>query len=282
MKKCLTLAILLSFCVVAYAQNPAEELAKIREIQGLRGGEATWKAEITPLSHLTYQQRSQMCGLVTLPRRQPSVEVPVQELRSSVDLRSWGIITPVRNQASCGSCWAFAAVACVEAVHGGAYDLSEQHLVSCCSSSSGCDGGYIGSTFSWIQSNGGIATEANYPYTSGAGNTGSCYSASGLKYTISGYASVSSDSSMKSAIAGGKPVDTGMYVYQDFFYYSGGIYKYTYGSYAGGHAVAAVGYDDAGYWIIKNSWGTGWGESGYFKMAFGECNVPWMAAYCYK
>jgi C1A family cysteine protease len=127
-----------------------------------------------------------------------------------------------------------------------------------------------------------MCTESAYPYTSGSGTTGTCKTCSGTKYTISGYSSATSNSAIKAAIDKGNPVDTGMYVYDDFFNYSGGVYKHVSGSYAGGHAVVICGYDDGkGAWYVKNSWGTGWGESGYFWIAYSDCNIPWMAAYCY-
>jgi hypothetical protein len=76
-----------------------------------------------------------------------------------------------------------------------------------------------------------------------------------------------------------------MSVYSDFYYYSGGVYQYTSGTYQGGHAILIVGYDDAGqYFIVKNSWGSGWGESGYFRIGYSEFNSvvnfgDWSLAY---
>jgi hypothetical protein len=63
-------------------------------------------------------------------------------------------------------------------------------------------------------------------------------------------------------------------VYNDFFSYTSGVYRHVSGGVAGGHCVCAVGYNDAGgYWICKNSWGTGWGQAGYFNIAYGECGI---------
>ncbi len=256
-----------------------KEIELIKQIQGLTR-DNNWEAGITSVSNYTDKERAQLCGLredYDWAKDAPEEEATPLEFRGYKDLRSSGIITSVKNQGSCGSCWAFAMVACVEAIHGGNMDLSEQHLVSCCKSSSGCNGGYIGSTGQWIRSN-GVVQERAYPYQ---GKTGSCDSnkTKGAKVFVRGVQNLYSDSSIKSMINRGVPVDTGMKVYSDFMHYKGGVYRHTSGSYKGGHAVAIVGYDDNnGCWIIKNSWGTGWGERGYVRMAYGECSVPWMAA----
>jgi uncharacterized repeat protein (TIGR02543 family) len=79
---------------------------------------------------------------------------------------------------------------------------------------------------------------------------------------------------MKQALADGGPFQATMLVYGDFFDYSGGVYRHTYGTLQGAHAVTIVGYNDSsGYWIAKNSWGTGWGENGWFKIAYGQCSI---------
>jgi hypothetical protein len=79
---------------------------------------------------------------------------------------------------------------------------------------------------------------------------------------------------MKQYISTYGAIEACLDVYQDFFSYSSGIYRHVTGGYAGGHCVCLIGYDDAaGCWIAKNSWGTGWGEAGYFRIAYGECRI---------
>lgn len=289
MNKLLFLLLCALFCVSVVAEevNPEQEIEMIKQIQNLTRS-ASWEPGITSVSYYNMEERAGLCGLLATPeaQRAPKVEEVASqnlELRGFVDLRQTGKVTPVKNQGRCGSCWAFAMLGCVEYVLGGNKDLSEQHLVSCCTSSNGCNGGYIASTGRWIISNGGVTAERSYPYVSGSnGKTGGCdkSKAKGPKFNISSCSSAYGASSVKSAINKGYPVDTGMYVYQDFYHYKGGVYKHTSGNYLGGHAVVIVGYDDAkGCWILKNSWGTGWGERGFFRMAYGQCNAPWMAAY---
>jgi hypothetical protein len=91
---------------------------------------------------------------------------------------------------------------------------------------------------------------------------------------IKSWKSILTISQAKEWISSIGPIMTSMEVYDDFFYYQGGIYKSAYGGYIGDHAVCIVGYDDAnGCWICKNSWGTEWGEAGWFKIAYGNSRI---------
>jgi hypothetical protein len=85
-----------------------------------------------------------------------------------------------------------------------------------------------------------------------------------------------SENDIKDAVYFSGPIPCTMYVYEDFFAYESGVYEYTQGEYMGGHAVIIVGWgieNEVGYWICKNSWGTGWGEEGFFKIKWGECGI---------
>lgn len=288
MKKLCILALLI-FSTIVLAQDPQQEINLIQQIQSLTRS-ATWEPGITSVSYLSYKERAELCGFYPVPtvHEQEPPRVESYQARGSADLRKLGIITPIKNQGKCGSCWAFAMTACVEAAHGGGLDLSEQQLVSCCTACMGCQGGYISPTGEWIRDNGGLVTENVYPYTSGTnGKNGTCNTPGGVKaYGISSVHDIDwwdPEQDVKEALDNGYAVDTGMYVYQDFFNYKGGIYKHVTGDLAGGHAVVIVGYDDAqGCWIVKNSWGTGWGENGYFRIAYGECEIPMNACYVKK
>ena len=116
---------------------------------------------------------------------------------------------------------------------------------SCCKASNGCSGGYIQSVAKWVIQNGGIGLESSYPYI---GKNGRCED---LKShwkqnaaTIAKVYSCTTEAEVKAALDAGHPVDTGMYVYNDFTYYKGGIYEYVTGKKIGGHAVLICGYND--------------------------------------
>jgi len=182
------------------------------------------------------------------------------------------VSTKVKNQGSCGSCWAFSTVSAVEAyfavVKGQkGLDLSEQQVVDCSKNGNqGCNGGWPNVALSWVAKN-GLTTTAAYPYTA---RDGTCKTSTGA-YKINGPHKVSaSQASLQSAIDQ-RPVS----VCVDASNWSG--YRSGILSSCGkstNHAVTAFGYDASGNWKIKNSWGTSWGESGYIRLAAGNtCNV---------
>ena len=198
-------------------------------------------------------------------------------------------ITPIRDQASCGSCWAFAAAAALESsinIHNNNpdldVDLSEQDLVSCYLGD-GCDGANVAeieNLFSNYYQNTGIVTESCFPYNASDASCNKC-SESPWKTTSYVNINVANNDNLKSALVEHGPVEVGMKVYSDFYAYSGGIYSHTSGNSSDYHAVTIVGYgteNNTDYWIVKNSWGTNWGESGYFRIAEGDSMIDsWFA-----
>lgn len=234
------------------------------------------------------------------PRHVPSVS-PARVLRdvpASFDARTqWpGCVHPIRDQAQCGSCWAFGASEalsdrfCIQTNGTVNVVLSPQDLVSCDSSNSGCNGGVLRTAWSYLV-NTGIVSDACMPYTSADGTVAPCPSTckdgSAMKrYKAKNSYHVGSDilfwkrvEDIQNEIMTNGPVETGFDVYQDFMNYKSGVYKHVSGSLLGGHAVKIVGWghDDSvneDYWIVANSWGTGWGEQGFFRILRGkdECN----------
>lgn len=216
-------------------------------------------------------------------------------LPTSLDWRNYGgnsYVTPVKEQGSCGACWAFAATAALESyvlicqnAPGQFLDLSEQTLISCGGAGT-CSGGYVDLASDFIRSF-GLPLEDCHPYAAMDGfcsNGCSDWSASSNK--ITDWSRVNTDvNSIKYALYNHGPLVTLMAAQTDFLYYGSGIYSHTTGGFEGYHAALIVGYDDAGqYFIVKSSFGTDWGEEGYFRIAYSEIGTEtafgiWTIAY---
>jgi len=196
----------------------------------------------------------------------------------SVDWREEGYVTPVKDQGQCGSCWSFGATGSMEGAimkkTGELVSLSEQNLVDCDHKSSACNGGLEIYAFDYVISNGGINTEADYPYESGDGSRHQCrYDDSNRVLTISSYTEYPRDEeALTNNLAVEGPLSVGIDAGQrSFQHYSSGIYNEpSCHKLLLNHAVLAVGYgseSDGDYFIVKNSWGTSWGMDGYILMA---------------
>ena len=206
---------------------------------------------------------------------------------AAFDLRNVGgrnFITPVRNQLSCGSCVAFGSIATVEGTTrflnndpALAIDLSEAHLFQCIARSQGrnCNiGWWMDPAFTALRDQ-GVVDEACSPYSPADQQCTLCSGWQQLLVRILSYQEVRTVAEMKTWISTKGPMAACFSVYTDFSAYSTGVYRRTAGAtLRGGHCVCVVGYDDGqGAWICKNSWGTGWGQSGYFLIAYGECGI---------
>ncbi len=266
----------------ASAQNLDTVKAAIDE----RG--ANWVSGETSITRLTDEEKTLRAGLImpteVLTKKLLSVEssrlAAVTALPSYLDLRTSGYVTAVKNQGNCGSCWAFATTGALESyalMNSGAsaaINLSEQVLVSCGGAGS-CSGGYIDDASDFIRYT-GLPTETCYPYLATNGScTNACANWKLSTEDIATWAWVTTSSptttAIKQALATYGPLVTTMRVYGDFFSYKSGVYSQVSGTYRGGHAILIVGYDDANScFIVKNSWGTGWGESGYFRIAYSQ------------
>jgi len=225
-------------------------------------------------------------GRSKLPEEEPPLGPKVTTLSSSLDWRIHGgnFVSPVKDQLNCGSCWAFSSVGAFESLYtisngspGSFLDLSEQILVSCSNENQGCEGGYMDVTANFLQTE-GTYHESCFPYT--ATNNYCNNACSGWRdnaFKINSYQSVSrSVNALKTALQSG-PLQVAFMVYDDFDSYGGGVYECSWFSLdPGGHAVLLVGYEDTseqyggGYFIVKNSWGTSWGESGYFRIGYSQ------------
>ena len=287
--------ILLSVLFLISAVSFADELTDIQS--AIKGKGAKWTAGETSMMKLSKEERKKRVGLILefSPENEMSFasEEPVSVVPASLDWRNNGgdFVTPVRNQASCGSCWAFATTAAAESAwliaqnwSGMDLNLAEQILVSC-SGAGDCGGGYIGSASNYIRDT-GLPEEICFPYRALDCNdstpvccTQACLNWTNSTHKIDSYSGVSAAvDAIKNALNTNGPLVTTMAVYNDFFSYTGGVYTHVTGSLAGYHAVLIIGYDDPGhYFIVKNSWASGWGstagygtEKGYFMIDYSQ------------
>ncbi|QHO49065.1 hypothetical protein HN51_001030 [Arachis hypogaea] len=214
-----------------------------------------------------------------------------------VDWRSKGALAPVKDQGSCGSCWAFSTIAAVESINkivtGKLVSLSEQELVDCDKAfNEGCNGGLMDYAFQFIIANGGIDTEQHYPYK---GIDGTCDPTrkNAKVVSIDGYEDVpvNDEKALKKAVAH-QPVSVAIEASgRALQLYDSGVFTGRCGT-SLDHGVVVVGYgteNGVDYWLVRNSWGKNWGEDGYFKLQrnvrgtnTGKCGIAMEASYPVK
>ncbi len=245
----------------------------------------SFKIGRTRVSHIPLKK---LCGLKKIKdwekkgKFDKGIRAKKEALPSSFDWRTSGKVTPVKDQGSCGSCWDFATLGSYEGAVAvflnKLVDLSEQYLLDCNSHGYSCDGGW------WVFDDltNGIPLESCYPYKA---SVESCKQTCPKNYPLSEWyyvgktAGVPRINDIKGAIYDHGPVAVAVHVNSYFQHYTGGIFDAcTSGSV--NHGVVLVGWNDNGkYWILKNSWGTGWGENGYMKIKYRCCKIGYAAAY---
>jgi len=270
--------------------------ANYNKIRHHNAKQSTYTMAVNEFADMTFEEfHTKMTGYNqidnSLMRSKNGPHHQVKAPMDAVDWRKKGAVTPIKNQQQCGSCWAFSATGSSEGAHqiktGNLVSLSEQQLVDCSAAqgNQGCNGGLMDYAFQYIITNNGITSEAQYPYLA---VTGTCNTNVTSVATLSSFVDVTagSETALLAAVNIG-PVSVAIEADQQCFqFYSGGILSDPSCGMQLDHGVLAVGYDtdpttNTPFWIVKNSWGTSWGEQGYVRMIRGqnECGIAQEASY---
>jgi len=202
---------------------------------------------------------------------------------SNWDWFTQGVCTPIYNQGQCGSCWAFSATETIEsyfAVQGGKLTgLSMEQIVDCdtAGEDQGCEGGFPTGAYQYVQSAGGIDSYASYPYTAGEGQAGQCqFSQQNVVTNVASYQTISGETGLYQQASTAGPVSVCVDA-SSWSGYSGGILTQCGNNVD--HCVQLTGYMNYGqsgaYWVVRNSWGTNWGENGFIWIQIGQdlCSI---------
>lgn len=281
------------FAVVATANKKFISHEMTGRIRDAHPGWVAHEPETNPLGHLSNEELLNLVsGAMTTEPRFETVQdqTPDNALPTNWDPRSDArtskCIHPIRDQAQCGSCWAFGATEALSdrfCLAGQDVILSPQDLVSCDYNNYGCNGGYIGLTWNYLQNPGAVA-ESCFSYASQSGNAPGCPNnacpngGAWKKYKCASGTIVNPTtvSAIQTELYNNGPMEGAFTVYQDFFSYSSGVYYHVSGGVAGGHAIKIIGWgveNGLNYWLCANSWNTSWGMQGFFKIKQGDCGI---------
>ncbi len=278
-------SMIISFLIISFSTHAGLSPRAVNLL--IKKNNAQWTAAETSVSKLSTAETTRLLG--SLDR--PEGDTLFEDRTKSLEAQDWrnhkGVnwVGKMLDQGACGSCVAFGVVATLETqyrISAGlpwlAPSFSPQQLFNCGGGS--CDSGWYAHVAADILVNKGIVDSSCVPYTSGA--TGKdvqckavfCSDQPARTYKLAGYERPSTGggtaSKVKEALKRG-PLVTNMTVYDDFMVYSSGIYKSVSNTVSGGHVVSIVGYNDLErYWIIRNSWGTSWGEAGFARISYDD------------
>jgi len=259
----------------------------------------SWKKGITQFADMTGEEFKAHINCYMGPKEEAddihAAPADYTPQSGGVDWVAEGAVTAVKNQGACGSCWAFSTTGSIEGAceisTGTLTSLSEQNLVDCDSTDSGCNGGLMDYAFGFVRRNGGLCSEDDYRYK--ARENYYCEENGCTKYgKISGFTDVQRESTnaLMSALDS-QPVSIAIEADQGAFQlYSEGILDTNGCGSSLDHGVLAVGYGSENgmeYWKVKNSWGANWGEAGYIRMCRncgknggrGQCGILMQASY---
>jgi len=235
----------------------------------------SYKLAMNQFGDLTHTEYKKFLGYRPIENKLPAVELDVK-MADSVDWRTQNAVNPVQNQGSCGSCWAFSATGAVEGSYaiatGNLIKFSEQQLVDCSTNgeNEGCNGGLMDDAFTYLIDN-DFCYEDSYQYTA---RDGTCKASQCTNHVraISSFQDVThnSNSALKAALNLGPvaiAIEADTMIFQ---FYSSGVLNDEKCGFDLDHGVLAVGYgtesDGTDYYIVRNSWGSSWGDKGYLKI----------------
>lgn len=284
--------------LTALAAAPAFGQLSTKDITALRDqGKANGWTFTVGENDATQQPLSDLCGLVAPDNWQAGATfdpcVSKGDLPARFDWRDSSGVTPIRNQGGCGGCWAFATVGALECnikiKDGVSVNLSEQFLISCNRDGWGCDGGWWAHPYHQSRNDQcndiGAVLENEFPYVARDVACGCPYDHPYLIYSwayVGSSSGVPSIDAMKQAIIDHGPISVAVVATSAMQAYNGGIFNQNSGGTIN-HGVVLVGWDDnqgdSGIWIMRNSWGSWWGESGYMRIQYGCCRIGYGASY---
>ena len=271
------------------------EVFKQNVMETFSNEKMTYTTGITKFSDLTKQEFKRIYlnlkyDAMAMANFDPTIVKVSNAAPAAYDWRDYGRVSPVKDQGSCGSCWAFSTIANLEGLYyankGVMKTFSEQMLVDCDTSDSGCNGGLMEYAFTWLKKN-GVMLDSDYPYK-GVKSTCKSDKSKYVDMTVTGYKKLGSSYSTWSAVDEDEvkeflyetgPLAIALNADPLQTYVSGILDKTSNQCPTSGinHAVTLVGYGTGSvdYWIVKNSWGKSWGESGYFRIRRGNgtCGV---------